>query len=45
MNVGSEETQTVIKQDTTCKNTNKWSSELKLNFLKIEKRERNQVRG
>ena len=45
MNVGSEKAQIEIEEDTTLNNTNKWTTEMKVNLLKIQKRERNRGRG
>ena len=45
MNVGSEEAQIEIKEDTTLNNTNKWTTEIKVSLLKTEDRERNRGRG
>ena len=39
--VGSEEAQIEIEQDTALKSTNKWTTEMKVNLLKIEKLKRN----
>ena len=44
MNVGSEKAQTESKEDTTLNNTHKWTTEMKVNLLKIEERERNRGR-
>ena len=41
MNFGSEKAQIEIKADTTLNKTHKWSTEMKVNLLKIEERERN----
>ena len=40
-NVVSEKAQIEIEEDTTLNNTNKWTTEMKVNLLKIEERERN----
>ena len=45
MNVGSEKTQIEIEDDATLNNTNNWTTEMKLNLLEIEERERNQSLG
>ena len=45
MNVGSEKAQIEIEEDTTLNNTNKWTTEMKVNLLKVEERERNRGRG
>ena len=44
INVGNENTYIEIEEDTTLNNTNKRTSEMKVNLLKIEERERNQGR-
>ena len=44
MNVRSEKAQIEI-EDTTLKSTHKWTTEMKVNLLKIEERERNRGRG
>ena len=44
-NAGSEKVQIEIELDTTLNNTNKWTSEMKVNLLKIEERKRNRGRG
>ena len=44
MNVRSEKAQIEI-EDTTLKSTHKWTTEMKVNLLKIEERERNRDRG
>ena len=41
MNVGSEKEQTEIEENTILNNTGKWITEMKVNLLKIEERERN----
>ena len=41
MNVGSEKVQIEIEGDRTLNNTDKWATEMKVNLLNIEKRERN----
>ena len=41
MNVRSEKAQIEIEEDTTLKSTQKWTTEMKVNLLKIEGRERN----
>ena len=41
MNVGRENAQIEIEEDTTLNKTNKWTIEMKVNLLKIEERERN----
>ena len=41
MNVRSEKTQFKIEEDTTLKSTHKWTTEMKVNLLKIEEREKN----
>ena len=41
MNVGSEKANIEIEQNTILNNTNKWKKEMKVDLLKIEKRERN----
>ena len=45
MNVQSEKAQIEIEEDTTLKSTHKWTTEMKVNLLKIEERERNRDRG
>ena len=45
MNVQNEKTQTEIEEETTLKSTHKWTTETKVNLLKIEGRERNRGRG
>ena len=45
MNVGSKKAQIEIEEDTTLNNTNKWTTEMKVNLLKIQKREKNRGRG
>ena len=45
MNVGSEEAKIQIEQDKTLNKTNKWITEMKVNLLKIEERERNRGSG
>ena len=44
MNVGSAKAQVEVEEDTTFNITNKSTTEIKLNLLKIEQRERNQGR-
>ena len=44
MNVRSEKAQIEI-EDTTLKSTHKWTTEMKVNLLKIEERERNRGHG
>ena len=44
-NAGSEKVQIETELDTTLNNTNKWTSEMKVNLLKIEERKRNRGRG
>ena len=44
MNVGSEKAQIESEEDTTLNNTHKWTTEMKVNLLKIEERERNRGR-
>ena len=44
MNVGSEKAQIESEVDTTLNNTHKWTTEMKVNLLKIEERERNRGR-
>ena len=44
INVGNENTYIEIEEDTILNNTNKRTSEMKVNLLKIEERERNQGR-
>ena len=41
MNVESEKTQIEIEQETTLNITNKWTTEMKVNLLKIKERKRN----
>ena len=41
MNVGSAKAQVEVEEDTTLNITNKWTTKMKLNLLKIEQRERN----
>ena len=41
MNVGSEKAQIEIEEDTNLNNTNKWTTEMKVNIQKIEECERN----
>ena len=41
MNVESDKTQIEIEQETTLNITNKWTTEMKVNLLKIKERERN----
>ena len=41
MNFGSEKAQIEIEADATLNKTHKWSTEMKVNLLKIEERERN----
>ena len=45
MNVGSEKAQIEIEEDTTLNNTNKWTTEMKVNLPKTEERERTQSCG
>ena len=45
MNVESEKVQIEIEEDTTLKSTHKWTTEMKVNLLRIEERERNRDRG
>ena len=45
MNVGSEKAQIEVEEDTTLNNTNKWTTEMKVNLLKIEERERYRGHG
>ena len=45
MNVRSQKTKIEIEEDTTLKSTHKWTTEMKVNLLKIEERERNRFRG
>ena len=45
MNVRSEIAQIEIEQDTTLKSNHKWTTEMKLKLLKIEKQERNRGCG
>ena len=45
MNVQSEKAQIEIEEDATLKSTHKWTTEIKVNLLNIEERERNQGRG
>ena len=45
MNVGSENAQIEIKENTILNNTNKQTTEMKVNLLRIEERERNRGRG
>ena len=45
INVRSEKTQIEIEEDTNLKSTHKWTTEMKVILLKIEKRERNRARG
>ena len=45
MNVRSEKAQIEIEEDTTLKSTHKWTTEMKVNLLKIEERERNRGHG
>ena len=44
MNVRNEIAEIEIEEDTTLKSTHKWTTEMKVNLLKIEERERNQDR-
>ena len=44
MNVRNEIAEIEIEEDTTLKSTHKWTTEMKVNLLKIEERERNQGR-
>ena len=41
MNVGSEKAQIEIEEDTNLNCTNKWTTETKVNLLKIEEHEKN----
>ena len=41
MNFGSEKARIEIEADTNLNNTHKWSTEMKVNLLKIEERKRN----
>ena len=45
MNIGCEEAQIEIEQDTILNFTNKCTNQVKANLLKIEERERNRARG
>ena len=45
MNIRSEKAQIEIEEDTALKSTHKWTTEMKVNLLKIEQRERNRGRG
>ena len=45
VNVQSEKGQIEIEEDTTLKSTHKWTTEMKVNLLKVEERERNRVLG
>ena len=45
MNVGSHEAQIEMQQDTILNNTNKWTTEMKINLKKIEEHKRNWSRG
>ena len=45
MNVGCEKAQIEVDEDTTLNNTNKWTTEMKVNLLKIEERERYRGHG
>ena len=45
INVRSEKAQIEIEEDTTLKSTHKWTTEMKVNLLKIEEQERNRGRG
>ena len=45
MNVGSDEAQIEMQQDTILNNTNKWTTEMKINLIKIEEHKRNWSRG
>ena len=44
MNFGSEKAQIEIEADTTLNKSHKWSTEIKVNLLKIEEQERNRGR-
>ena len=44
-NVGSEKAQIETELDTTLNNSNKWTTEMKVNLLKIKERKRNRGRG
>ena len=41
MNVDSDEAQIEMQQDTILNNTNKWTTEMKINLIKIEEHKRN----
>ena len=41
MKVGSEKVQIELEKDTALNNTSKWTTEMKVNLLKIEEHERN----
>ena len=45
INIRSEKAQIEIEEDTALKSTHKWTTEMKVNLLKIEERERNRGRG
>ena len=45
INVSWEETQMEIKPGITLNNTNKWTKNMKVNFIKIEKHDRNLGQG
>ena len=45
MNVGSEKAQIEVEEDTTLNNTSKWTTEMKVNLLKIKEHERNRGCG
>ena len=45
INIRSEKAQIEIEEDTALKSTHKWTTEMKVNLLKIEERERNRDRG
>ena len=45
MNVGSEKAQIEVEEDTTLNNTSKWTTEMKVNLLKIEEHERSRGCG
>ena len=45
MNVGSEKAQIEVEEDTTLNNTNKWTTEMKVNLPKTEEREKTQSCG
>ena len=45
MNDNRDDPHMEIDQDNILNNVSKWTNEMKVNLLKIEKRERNQGRG